>query len=210
MTSSANTLTYISVMNLAPYSPPSELFLNGVQATPSILPGNYSASYAHIAPGSYDVKFETTASDSVLAEIPASSYDSAHFYTLVLYNDSIHGIAKALKIADDFSSVTLSNSYIRFMDLCLELPAVDLYINNSPVQQNRIAKDNVANETFDIFQPLTPGSFNLQVKKAGTDSVMGSLNSVNFSAGNAYTIFLSGSTSSSTDPISINVVQAVY
>jgi hypothetical protein len=208
--SPTNTLTYLSVLNLAPYSPAANVFLNGVQSTVSISPGNYSSSYAHLTPGSYDVKFETTASDSLLAEIPTSAYDSMSFYTLVLYNDLVNGPAKALKITDDFSTVTLSNSYVRFMDMCLELPAVDLYINGSPVQQNRTAKDIVANETFDIFQPLTPGSFSLQVKKAGTDSVMGSLSTVSFTAGNAYTIFLSGSASSTTYPISLNILQAVY
>jgi hypothetical protein len=208
--SSTNTLTYLSVLNLAPYSPAAEVFLNGAQATGSILPGNYSSSYAHLTPAAYDVKFETAASDSLLAEIPTSSYDSSHFYTLVLYNDSIHGPAKAIKIIDDFSAVTLSNSYVRFMDMCLELPSVDLYINGSPVQQNRVAKDNVANETFDIFTPISPGSFNLQIKKAGTDSVMASLQNATFTAGNAYTVFLSGSVTSTSNPISLNILQAVY
>jgi hypothetical protein len=207
--SPANSLTYITVMNLAPYSPAAEVFLNGTQVTGAILPGNYSGSYAHLTPNSYDVKFET-ASDSVLGEIGSSSYDTAHFYTLILYNDSIHGPAKAVKIFDDFSTITLSNSYIRFMHMCLELPGVDLYINGSPVQQNRVAKDNVTNETFNIFQPVPAGAFTLQVKKAGTDSVLGSLNSTTLAAGNAYTVFLSGSASSSSNPISLNILQAVY
>jgi len=208
-TTPANSYTYISVMNLAPYSPSALVFLNNVQATPVINPGDYSLAYGHLAPAIYDVKFKVNGQDSTLATIPAASYDSTHYYTLILYNDSINGPARALKINDDFSNLTISSSYIRFLHMCLELPTVDLYMNNTPVQQNRNAKDIVPNETFSKFQSMTPGVYNLQIKKAGTDSLLGYLNNVNLQAGNAYTIFLSGSKTNSQNPVSLNVLQAI-
>ncbi|HMH21268.1 MAG TPA: DUF4397 domain-containing protein [Puia sp.] len=209
-TSNTNLLTYMSVMNVAPYSSPAQLFLNGQQATGSVGPGSFSNSYAHLTPGSYDVKFKVYGADSTLAALPASNYDSMGFYTLILYNDSIHGPAEALKITDDFSTISLSSSFLRFFHMCLELPAVDLYLNGTPVIQNRVAKDIVPNETLTKFQPIASGFYNLQIKKAGTDSVIGNLNSVTLQSGNAYTIFLSGSATNSQNPISLNIVQAVY
>lgn len=208
--SSNNPVTYLSVMNLAPYTPSTEVYLNNVKGTVAIPAGGYSNSYAHLSPGSYDVKFKVAGSDSVLAGIPASDYDSMSFYTLILYNDSLHGRAKAMKIADDFSGVTINNTYIRFLHMCLELPAVDLYLNNSKTLGNRTVTDNVSNHAFNNFQSVTAGYYNLQVKKAGTDTVLGNLNNISLSAGNAYTIFLSGSATNGLDPISLNILRAVY
>jgi hypothetical protein len=206
----ANSLTYLSIMNVAPYSPAAQVYLNDISATGSIPAGGFSNSYAHLTPASYDVKFKVFGADSTLAEIPSSSYDSMGFYTLILYNDVKNGPAKALKVTDDFSGITLSSSYVRFFHMCLELPSVDLYINTTPVQQNRVAKDIVPNETLSKFQPITAGFYNVQVKKAGTDSVIGYLNNINMLAGNAYTVLLSGSATNSQNPISLNIVQAVY
>src|SRR5882757_5467417 len=81
-TTTSKSYTYMSVMNLAPYSPSAQVFLNNVQATSVINPGNWSSSYAHITPAIYDVKFKVNGQDSLLAEIPAASYDSTHYYTL--------------------------------------------------------------------------------------------------------------------------------
>src|SRR5258708_30036014 len=120
-----NAVTYLTVMNLAPYAPSTEIYLNGTKATGPVAPGSYSSSYAHLIPATYDVQFKKSGSDSLLAEIPSSSYDSLGFYTLILYNDSVQGSAKAVKIHDDYSSVTMGSTYYRFINMCPSLPYVD-------------------------------------------------------------------------------------
>jgi len=64
---------------------------------------------------------------------------------------------------------------------------------------------------FNSFKPVTAGGYSLQVKKAGTDSVIATVSgNVNLQAGAAYTIFLSGKKNSTTNPITLNVLQAAY
>src|ERR1700744_4094203 len=80
--------TYVSVMNLAPYGPTMDIYLNDTLVSPpgGIQPGNYSKQYGGIRPGNYEVKFKKTGSDSLLAEVPAAPFHSINFYTLIFYN----------------------------------------------------------------------------------------------------------------------------
>ncbi|MDP4151392.1 MAG: DUF4397 domain-containing protein, partial [Bacteroidota bacterium] len=137
----ANKSTYIVLMNLAPYSPPTEVYLNDVKSTPAIPAGTVSSAYAHIAPAAYDVKFKVAGGDSLLSEIPAASYDSMSFYTLILYNDSVKGPARSARISDNYSMVTVGNAYYRFIHMCPEEPPVDLYLNGNLMQQHRTLAD---------------------------------------------------------------------
>jgi hypothetical protein len=209
-TTTGNAVTYLSLMNMAPYSPPTDIYLNDVKATSTVAAGVFSTSYAHITPGAYDVKFKVSGGDSLLSEIPSSIYDSLNFYTLIMYNDAINGPAKSIKIVDNYNGVTANNAYYRFIDMCPEAPSVDLYINNSVVQQGRTTADIVANSNLTQFQALVPSTFNLQLKKAGTDSVIYNQANIQFLSGNVYTIFLSGSANAPADPISVNILKAAY
>jgi Domain of unknown function (DUF4397) len=206
----SNEVTYLVLMNLAPYSPSTEIYLNDVKATAAVAPGSYSTSYATLKPATYDVKFKVAGGDSIRSEIPTSPYDSLKFYTLILYNDGINGPTKSLKIFDDYSAVTANSAYYRFFHLCPEAPQVDLYMNGNLVLPARTTTDVITNTSYTQFSTLTAGSYNVSVKKAGTDSVLYALPNSSFLPGNAYTIFLSGSAANATDPIGLTILKAAY
>jgi Domain of unknown function (DUF4397) len=210
---SNNEVTYLTLMNLAPYSPPTEIYLNDIKSTSAVAPGNYSTAYARLQPETYDVKFKVAGGDSLLSEIQPSAYDSLNFYTAILYNDGVNGAAKSVKIFDDYSAVTANSSYYRFFQMCPEVPAADLYLNGTLVQPGRMPADIINNTSYTEFQTLTAGSYNVSVKKAGTDSVLYSLSNAPFLPGNAYTIFLSGTAGTggnTTDPIGLSILKAAY
>jgi hypothetical protein len=204
--STANTpKTYISVLNLAPYAPAVDVLFNGTSATQNIIPDTYFASYSQVNPGTYDIKFKKSGSDSLVAEIPAYKYDSLNFYTLLLYNTS-HDSTKAVTIADNFSNVTSTYSYYRFFNMNPDLGGVDLYLSNTLAQGNRKPADNVNAATYNYFQGIQPGYYSVLVKAAGKDSLITSATSVDLSAGNVYTFMLSGKGSAST----FSVLQGTY
>lgn len=204
--------TYVTLMNMAPYTPATEIYLNDMKSTSAVPPGTYQTSYSHLIAGLYDIKFKVAGSDSILAELPSSSYDSLSFYTLILYNtDTVQKTAKAVKILDDFSQISSNYTYWRFFDLCPGLPAIDVYLNGNLMQQNRTSADIAGTATqYTLFQSLPGNTYNMQVKKAGTDSVLATLGGINLLAGQPYTIFLSGTTSNAYFPVSLNIVQASY
>lgn len=205
-------VTYVSVMNTAPYSPTVDIYLNDTLVSPTggIPAGQFSMLYGHLKPGNYAVQFKANGTNNILYNIPASAFDINNFYTLMLYNTSPGGgSVNAIKIHDDFSVVTPSNTYYRFFNLSPDAPAVDLYLNTVISQPQRAPADNATNTSFNAFTAIPPQTYSIQVKKTGTDSVLAFANSLSLGAGNVYTIFLTGKYQS-TDTLSISVLQASF
>jgi hypothetical protein len=203
--------TFVSVMNLAPYAPTVDVYLNDTLVSPpgGIPAGAYSTQYSQLRPNIYDVKFKKAGTDSLLDEIPASPFDTANYYTLVLYNTQPGGgMVHAIRIHDDFSMVSPASANYRFLNLSPDAPRVDLYLDSTIIQSGRTPADNTANASLSIFQPIAPSIYNLRIKLSGTDSVLASLNAVPLTAGNVYTIFLSGKDQTS-NSLSLNVLTEI-
>jgi hypothetical protein len=207
---STNNVSFVTLMHMAPYSSPVEVYFNGDKKTSAIAAGSFSTSYGQVPPGAYEIKFKVAGSDSLLSTIPTTLYDSLGFYTLIYYNTEGGASIGSMKISDDFSALSLSGANYRFFNLCPDAPSVDLYMNTTKVQPGRQVADNAYSSYYNTFQTVTAGGYSLQAKKAGTDSVIATVSSVNMVAGAAYTIFLSGSTHNSANPVSLNVLQAAY
>lgn len=205
---SANSYTYVSMMNLAPYSPSTVLYLNGAAATSAIAAGSVSQNYGSITPGNYAVNFETS-TDSVLAQLASAAYDSASFYSLVLYNTPVTHTSQAVRITDDFSGISSSNSNFRFFHMSPDLGAVDLYLNGTLTQAARTSADIVSSSALTAFQQVTANTYSIQVMKSGTDTVIATIRK-SLTPGNAYTIFLSGSSNVSSDTVTLNILEASY
>lgn len=208
--SNANDLSFVTLMNMAPYSSSTSVYFNNVIQTGTVGAGSYSTSYGQIPPGTYDVQFRVAGSDSVLSDLGTSVYDSLGFYTVVLYNPTASSAVSSMKITDDFSTLSLSSANYRFFNFCPDAPSVDLVFNTSVMQNGRTVGDNANSYYLNVFQNLTPGIYSITARKAGTDSVIATLNSVNLTAANAYTIFLMGSTKNTSNPVSLNVLTASY
>jgi hypothetical protein len=210
----SSSVTYVSVLHMAPYAPATDIYLNGTLSSPvgGIAPSSSSNKYSALQPGNYDIQFKKTGTDSLMADIPASSYDTLHFYTLILYNTNAGGgLVRAVKIADDFSTLSAASANYRFFNLSPDAPKVDLYLNGTAVQTSRASMDNVGYPGYNSFQQAGTGLSNsLQVKVAGSDSVLASLNNQDLEAGGVYTIFLSGVKNSSTNNLNITVLPATY
>jgi len=205
----SNNVSFVTLMHMAPYSSSTEVYFNGDKKTSAIAAGTFSTSYGQVTPGSYAVTFKVAGKDSVLSSIPSDTYDSLGFYTLVLFNRADSSIG-SIKIDDDFSNLSLSNANYRFFNYCPDAPSVDLVLNSSTVQSGRHTADNEYGSYYNAFQSITTGGYSVTVKKSGTDSVIATLPSVTLQAGAVYTIFLAGKKGSSTNPISVNVLQAAY
>jgi hypothetical protein len=202
-------ICYVSVINEAPYSSATDIYFNGtlVSANGGIAPGQFSSQYGSVKPGVYTVDFKKTGTDSLLYELPAISYDTSNFYTLILFNTAPQSPAvQAARILDDFSSVTETNAYYRFFNLSPDMPSVNLYLNGTLSQSNRTPADNVSNVVYDEFQPLNPTVYDIQVKNANSDSVLAALPATAMAAGGVYTIFLEGTSAG----VNISVLPAAY
>lgn len=204
--------TYVVFMDLAAWSDSTEIYLNNLKVTSPVAPGGFNSTYEHLLPGVYDIQFDVAGTDSVLANIPSSSYDSMNFYTVILYNnDTTAKTASAIKILDDFTQVTTQYTYFRFLNFCSSLPPVDVYLavgQGQPVMvESAVAANSPGNP---LFQQLSPETYTIQLKKAGTDSVVFTSYANLFEAGNAYSIIFCGRLGSATFPVTLNVIKAAY
>jgi len=209
VTITQNPVAYVSIMNMAPYGTPVDIFFSGTQVSPSggVAPGQFSTQYGQLKPGTYTVDFKKSGNDSLLYELPASSFDTTAFYTLILYNTTAGSPAvSAVRILDDFSQVNGANSYYRFFNLSPDALNVNFYMNGKIAQGNRTPADNVSNLAYQQFMAISPGDYTLQVQNAVNDSVLGSQNNYPFAAGYVYTVFLTGTSKGMT----VNVLPVVF
>jgi hypothetical protein len=203
--------TFVSLLHLAPRAPAVTVYFNSAQASQGINPGTVSATYSAVDPGIFSVTFKKFNSDSIVASVGADAYDSLHYYTLLLYNyDSVK--VKAVRIEDDFSVLAdKTRSYYRFFHLAPDMGPVDVYLDNKMLETGRQNIDNVYSNAFNQFNAATPGSYNVVVKKAGSDSVIAQTYSPMFmGAGAAYTIYLRGIKSGSgANALGVDYLQAL-
>lgn len=205
--SSGPALSYITIMNLAPYGDTTAVYFSGTKYSSVFAPDSYSGAYFKLASGNYDVQFKSNSSDSLLTSIPSSAYDSLGFYTLILYNDTSYGPLKSVKITDNFSNVNKDSAYFRFFNMSPDMPAIDLYINNIKVQANRTPADNIHKQLYNNFQSFSTGYYSIQVNQAGTSNIIGTAVSGNLQAGQVYTIFLEEQHTSSGNAFALVTLQ---
>ena len=191
-TSSTPPKTFISLLHLAPRAPAVEVYFDNTKASQPINPGTVSASYSAIDPGIFAINFKKSGGDSLVANLGADIYDTLQHYTLLLYNyDSTH--VRAVRIEDDFSVLAnQQKAHYRFFHMSADFGPVDLYFDNTLIESGRQYADNTVSNYYNQFFPATPSTYNIVVKKAGSDSVIAQQYSVYMGAGSAYTLYLKG------------------
>ena len=208
-TTTVSAVTYLSIIQGAPISGGANVYLNDTLITPSAFnPGTFSPKYGTIRPGSYTVKFKKSGTDSLFDQLVPSTYDTLNFYTLLLYNNTADKAAHALKIFDDFSSISNNNAYYRFFNLAPDWPKVNLYIGSTLSQSNRTPADNAVNNQLNAFNAIAAGPTVLSVRDATTDSVLVTSPSITLAPGTPYTIWITGTKAQNNS--SISVLQAQY
>ena len=92
-----------------------------------------------------------------------------------------------LVLEDDLTRPAPGKTHVRFIHLSPDAPAVDVAVQGGPVV--------FANKSFKEYTPFTPlpaGTYDLEVRVAGTNTVALSLPGVRFKEGRIYTVFAKG------------------
>lgn len=188
--------TYISLLDLAPWSPAVDVYFDNSKATTSAIGfGMVSPNYSSIEPAAFGISFKKAGTDSLVASLPAAMYDSLKYYTLLLYNTDQTHVAAA-RIRDDYSILTNDKSFYRFFHMSPDVGDVDVYFDNTRVAPGRSYVDNITmSDYYNQYTPISPDTHTVTVKKAGTDSVVAtSPSAIAFTSGDAITLYLKGVT----------------
>ena len=185
-------ISYFNVMNLSCDQDTSAVFFGGSSYPLLFPPGSFTKGYLKVVSGNFGIQFKNAATDSILAQLPSSTYDSAGFYTLILSNNKKDSSYQANVIVDDYSNISTDTvAYYRFLNISPNLDSVDFYIDNLKIQVNRTPADNFTNPSFNRFQPISRGHHSWTATRSGSDiNISGCSLDGLLQGGHAYTFFI--------------------
>ena len=112
--------------------------------------------------------------------------DPNTFYS-VFAIDSVSSI-EPLVLVDDLTDPASGKAHVRFVHLSPNAPAVDIAVAN----MGPVVFDSVSFRGFEGFTPLDAGTYDLEVRVAGTMTVALPLPGITLEAGKIYTVFAKG------------------
>lgn len=179
------TFANVNVTHASPNAPGVDLLVDGAKQNGSALNYGSSTGYLQIESGARNIK--VNASGTATTVINANLTLDADKNYSVFAIDSLSKIS-ALVLVDDLTAPAAGKAHVRFVHLSPNAPAVDIAVASSGdvVFGNKSFKESTP------FTPLNAGTYNLDVRVAGTNTVALVLPSITLEAGKIYTVYAKG------------------
>jgi hypothetical protein len=174
----------VSVTHASPDAPGVDLLIDGIVINSAALTFPNSTGYLNVNAGTRNIKVNAsgTSLSVIMADLTlAANQDYSIFATDILNNIS------PLVIEDDLTAPASGKAHVRFIHLSPDAPAVDITLTDGTV-----VFPNAAFQDYTAFTPLDAGSYDLQVRAAGTSNVVLSLPTITVNDGMIYTVFAKG------------------
>lgn len=173
----------VLVVHASPDAPGVDLLVdNSIAGTNLTYPNN--TGYLSVKAGTRNVKVNVTGTSTTVinADLPLTANTSYSVFAV----DSVSKIS-ALVLTDDLSAPASGKAHVRFVHLSPNAPAVDVAVTSGPV-----LFPNTSFKGYSSFTPVNAGTYNLEVRLAGTSTVVLPLPGVTLTAGKIYTVFAKG------------------
>jgi hypothetical protein len=173
----------VMVVHASPNAPAVDLLVNNtVVAAGLAFPNN--TGYLTVSEGTQNVKVRVAGTTTTVIDANPTLAANANYS--IFASDSVSRLAPVV-LTDDLSSPAAGKAHVRFVHLSPNAPAVDI-----AVQGGAVVFPNVAFKGSTAFTPLDAGTYNLEVRLAGTPTVVLSVANVTFADGGIYTVFARG------------------
>ena len=179
----------VMVVHASPDAPNVDVRINGTVALSGVAyPGN--SNYTELNSGSTNIKVSPAGTTDYVIDANVN-LDANKVYS-VFAVDAVSNI-KAAVVTDDLTTPASGKSHVRFFHFSPDAPAVDIAVTGGPVLfSNRRFNDQATNASLANFTPVNAASYNLEVRAAGTNTVVLSLPNIPLTAGKIYTVFAKG------------------
>lgn len=173
----------VKVIHASPDAPGVDLLVdNNVASTNLTFPNN--TGYLTVPSGTRNVKVNVTGTMTTVIEANVPFMQDRNYSVFAV--NSVSNI-EPLLIEDDLTAPAQGKAHVRFIHLSPDAPAVDITLTDGTVVfGNRAFKD------FTAFTPLDAGTYDLQVRVAGTTTVALDLPGITVESGEIYTVFAKG------------------
>lgn len=179
----------VMVVHASPNAPNVDVRINNAVALTNVAyPSN--SPYTAVDAGTANFKISPTGTTTYV--IDASVPLTADNYYSVFAIDSVNKIKPAV-VGDNLTAPASGKAHVRFFHFSPNAPAVDIAVTDGPVVfSNRTFNDQSTTASLASFTPLDAGTYNLEVRLAGTNTAVLSLPNTTLTAGKIYTVFAKG------------------
>jgi len=178
----------VLVAHASPNAPGVDLLVDGtVAGTNLTFPNN--TGYLSVNSGERNIKVNVTGTSTTVinANVPFANDMNYSIFAI----DSVSKISPVV-VTDNLTTPASGKSHIRFFHFSPNAPAVDVAVTGGPVLfANRTFNKSVTGTEM-AFTPVDAGTYNLEVRLAGTTTVVLSLPGIVLENGKIYTIFAKG------------------
>ena len=174
----------VMVVHASPDAPSVDLLVDDAKVNSAALAFPNNTGYLEVPSGRRNVKVNAAGTNTTVinANLDLDRNDS---YTVFAIN-TLSAI-EPLVLEDDLDAPASGKAHVRFVHLSPDAPAVDVAVTGGPVLFG-----NRAFKSATDFMPVDAASYNLEVRLAGTQTVVLTVPNVQLANGRIYTIFARG------------------
>jgi hypothetical protein len=176
--------TNVKVIHASPDAPGVDILVDDTVVNTAPLTFPNSTGYLQPIAGTRNIKVNGAGSSSSVINANVTFMSDA-FYSVFAVNDFNN--IEPLVLEDDLTPPVAGKAHVRFIHLSPDAPPVDITLTDGTIVfGNRSFKESTP------FTPLDEGTYNLEVRLAGTSTVVLPLNGIMLEAGKIYTVFARG------------------
>ncbi|MBN1559231.1 DUF4397 domain-containing protein [candidate division KSB1 bacterium] len=173
----------VQVIHASPDAPGVDILVdNGVAVTNLTFPQN--TSYLQVNAGTRNIKVNVTGTTQTVIE---ANLDLMQDKSYSIFATNVVANLTPLVLQDNLATPADGKAHVRFIHLSPNAPAVDITLTDGTV-----VFGNVEFSGYVDFTPLAVGTYNLQVRVHGTETVVLELPGVQLANQKIYTVFAKG------------------
>ncbi len=175
----------LRVMHAAPGAPAADIYVDGNLVFPNI-PYQGISNYVPLPAGNRTLRITPAGqSNSPILE-PTLPLAEGRDYTVLAVGRP--GSIEAWQITDNNALPEAGRARVRLVHAALDAPAIDICL----VGQNSCPVTNISYRNTSDYIPLNAGTYNLEVRRSGTNEVLRNLPDLRVNNGAVYSLFLTG------------------
>lgn len=177
----------VRVVHASPDAPAVDIYLNGKAAARN-LAYTKATPYLSVKPGTYRVQVTPAGADPGRAVIDAKvMLDPGKTYTVAAIGQL--ATIRPLVLQDDLTPPAAGKAHLRVVHASPDAPPVDVAVTGGPVLIR-----NLSFGSGSAYLPVDAGTYNLEVRAAGTDNAVLKIPGFQAQQGAIYTVFAMGRT----------------
>lgn len=174
----------LMIIHASPDAPAVDLLLDGTKLNSSDVNYTDNTPYISATAGTRVLKVNVAGTSTTALQANLSVVSGKNYSVFAI--DSVSKLS-GLVVEDNLSTPASGKAHVRFIHLSPDAPAVDVAVTGGGVVfGNKNFKD------FTAFTPLDANTYNLEVRLAGTSTVVLPLPGIVLTAGKIYTVYAKG------------------